>query len=84
MISTVKNIIFIICVHLRMFNITYLSYKDKLVGLLKKVGALKKGGAAAQTSILYIYAQLSLIPNAEGHHSAFLKFCVVSSADWLK
>ena len=31
--------------------------------------------------ILYIYAQLSLIPNAKGHHSAFLKFCVVSSAD---
>ena len=32
------------------FNITYLSYKDKLVGLLKKVGAvgaLKKVGATA-------------------------------------
>ena len=37
----------ILCVHLRKFNITYLSYKDNLVGLEKNVGAvgaLKKGG----------------------------------------
>ena len=32
MISTVKNIIYIPCVHFR--NIWYLSYKDKLLGLL--------------------------------------------------
>ena len=29
-----------ICVHFSKFNIKYLSNKDKLVGLLKKVGAL--------------------------------------------
>ena len=35
----------------------------------------------SNNNILYIYAQLSLMPNAKGHHSAFFKFCVVSSAD---
>ena len=56
MISTVKkyyNIIYKLCVHFRNFYITYLSYKDKLGGLLKKGGAA--GTTAPQHKLDYIY-----------------------------